>query len=143
MKRLHRITVIVALFVSVLRLVGRTTYVIVAGAPEGIPLICLALLSIACLMYLLTKGGCCTVFLYALIEPVLSTTMWIVILYTIDTNDFCREMGDSVCEIPVGNVPKDHITRPYYTWLILLIPGFIFDIIIIIIFTEWPQSQKA
>ena len=138
MLRHHRIAIVLALLVEVLRLAGRTIYVFVTGTPEGIPLIFLALVSIACLMYLLVKGGGCPVVLYTLFEPFLSTTIWIVILYAIDTNDFCRDMGDSVCDIPDEKVTEDYITRPYPSWLFLLIPGLIFDVIFICVFRSCP-----
>ena len=144
MKRYQRFTVIFALIVSVIRLAGRTAYVFVTFTPEGIPLICTALISMACLIRMLYKGGCWPVALYIIFEPILSTTLWIVILYSIDTNDFCRDMGDSVCDMPESELKaSEYITRPYYTWLFLLIPGFIFDIIFICIFRTCPGGPKA
>ena len=69
--------------------------------------------------------------LYAVVEPIFSSIYWCAILYIMNTNAFCRDMGDNVCDMPDKMVSNDYIIRPYPYWAALLAPGLIFDIIFI------------
>ena len=94
----HRRMIILAMVISVLRLIGRSIFVIVTKDIIGIPLLFSALLCIACLCTLSRVGGCSATIIYALAEALFATIYWIFIGFVLNTNNICSKLGDGVCE---------------------------------------------
>ena len=135
MEHKHKTMIRLAGVVSIIRLILRSVFVIVAETPEGIALICSSLLCIPILLHLRAKGGCSAVLLYALVEPILSTIFWCLTLYAFSANNMCHSLGDDVCE-PLGDrqLPQDYDRHAEPFWAALLIPGLLFDIAFLVMF---------
>ena len=84
-------------------------------------------------------------FFYLIVEPIAATIYWCCVLYAMNTNTSCKELGDSVCgEIPADELDNDdYIRRPYAWWIALLVPGLIFDITFVIMFGRPVQMKRV
>ena len=83
-------------------------------------------------------------FFYLVLEPVGATIYWCCVLYAMNTNKSCQELGDSVCEeVPLGDLDDDYIRRPHAWWIALLTPGLIFDITFVILFGRPVQMKRV
>ena len=98
MQARHKSAICLAFVVTTIRMVLRSTFVIITEDPHGIALICSALLAIPILLNLNRKGGCQPVFLLFVIEPFFSTIYFLCIFFVFNTNDICHELGDDFCE---------------------------------------------
>merc|ERR1712045_710147 len=87
-----------ALLVSIIRLILRSVFVILSESPLGIPLLATCILAFCILLWLQRKGGCSMVVLYFCVEPLLSTVWWCMLLYGLNTNSLCHELGSDICE---------------------------------------------
>ena len=129
----HRRLIILAMVISVLRLIGRCVFVIMTEDIIGIPLIFSALLCIACLCTLSRVGGCSGTIIYALAEALFSTVYWILIGFVLDTNNICSKLGDGACEsIDKEEIQfDDYVRRIDPTWFLLTLPGIAFDCVFV------------
>ena len=135
MSKKHTGLIYAALMVSIVRLILRSVFVIVTESPLGVPLIVTSILAICVLLILARKGGCPMVILYFCVEPLLSTIWWCMLLYALDTNSICHELGSDVCEDVAGKqLPYDYTRRMHPWWIVLIIPGLIFDSIFLWVF---------
>ena len=133
----HKGLIYAALIVSIIRLILRSVFVIVTESPLGIPLIVTSLLAIGILLILMRKGGCSMVILYFCVEPLLSTLWWCMLLYALDTNDICHKLGSDICEdVSLKQLSYDYVRRMHPWWIVLIIPGLIFDIIFLWVFRK-------
>ena len=143
MSRKHRSLIYAALLVSIVRLILRSVFVIVTESPLGIPLISTSILAIGILLILVRKGGCSMVILYFCVEPLLSTIWWCMLLYALDTNEICYELGSDVCEdVSVKQIPYDYTRRMHPWWIVLIIPGLIFDFIFLWVFRRPTVTER-
>ena len=67
-------------------------------------------------------------FFYFLAEPLLSTIYWCAILFIINTNVICSDLGDTVCYVENSQDSNELTLRMHPWWISLLIPGLIFDL---------------
>lgn len=126
-----------ALTVCLIRLILRSVFVILTESELGIALIASSLVSMAVLLILLRKGGCSMVILYFCVEPLLSTFWICMILYFFNTNSLCHELGSTFCEeVAYNQLPYDYTRRPYEWWIVIIIPGLIFDILFLWFFRK-------
>ena len=98
MQPLHKKTICLAFIAATIRMVLRSTFVIITEDPHGIALICSALLAIPLLLHLNKNGGCTAIFLLFVVEPFFSTIYFFCIFFVFNTNDICHELGDDFCE---------------------------------------------
>lgn len=143
MSRKHTGLIYAALLASIIRLILRSVFVIVTESPLGIPLISTSLIAIGILLILLRKGGCSMVILYFCVEPLLSTIWWCMLLYALDTNSICSKLGSDVCEDVSGKqLPYDYTRRMHPWWIVLIIPGLIFDCIFLWVFRRPTVTER-
>jgi len=90
--------ILAALIISVIRLILRSVFVIITESELVIMPITASLLVIAFMLILQRKGGCSMVILYFLVEPVLVTVWWCLVLYVFNTDKLCHELGNDICE---------------------------------------------
>ena len=128
MTSVHTNLLIVGILTQILRFILRTIFVIVTESVIGIPLVIASLVSIPMLLQLQRSGGCMSTFLYFLAEPLLSTIYWCAILFVIDTNVICFDLGDTVCYVENSQDSNEFTSRMHPWWITLLIPGLIFDL---------------
>ena len=95
---IHGWFIFAGLIVGVIRLILRSVFVILTESPLVIPLITTSLLSIAFLIILQRKGGCGPTLLYFVVEPLFCTIWWFLLIFALDTNQICHELGSDVCE---------------------------------------------
>ena len=135
MQRKHKLFIYAAIFACLIRLILRSIFVILTESELGIPLIVSSLITMGLLFFLERKGGCTMVFFYFFVETLLSTFWFCMLLYVLDTNQICHELGTGVCEnVSVKQLPYDYTRRPYAWWIVLLIPGLAFDITFLWVF---------
>ena len=144
MKPKHIYFICAAMIVSVIRLILRTIFVIMAESPLGVPPVIFSLLSFAILVVLQRKGGCNSVILYFLVEPILCTIWWCILVFALDTNNICSNLGDGYCEdIDPMELTFDYVRRPH-AWLIaLIVPGLIFDVMFMWVFRQPTISPSS
>ena len=60
-----------------------------------------------------------------------------MLLYALDTNSICHELGNDVCEdVSIEQLPYDYTRRMHPWWIVLIIPGLIFDSIFLWVFRK-------
>lgn len=135
--RVQKYMLIACFIVTIIRLILRTSLVIVTTTPIGIPLIVSSLLSLAFLFHIKYKGGCSGTSLYFILELVLASLHWIFIVFVYKTNHTCNELGNAFCEDTSGqDLPGDYIRRLHPYWVLIILPGLIFDIFFVIVFRK-------
>ena len=142
---MHNRMIMAALAVTLIRLILRVVFVIMTESEFAVPLICASLLCIAFLIILQRKGGCSPVILYVMVEVVGMTIFYCLVLYGLDTNKICRELGDNYCEdVDFSTASQsDYTRRPEAYWIVLIIPGMIFDIFFIYVFRHPVQGANG
>ena len=133
MQPVHKKLICAALLITLIRFILRTVFVIITEAVRGIPLLAAALLEFAILWHLQRKGGCSATFLFGLVETFMCTIYYICMIFAMDTNNICREWED-ICSDELHEHRGADIQRPYALWVLLIIPGLVFDIIFLYYF---------
>ena len=138
MKPLHRGFLIAAFVVVAVRVILRAVFTIMAKSALGAPLIVSGLLTIVILIQLWFKGGCTPTFLYAILEPLMCTIFWFVLIFGIDTTESCFHLGDTYCESidSSSQLSNDYVRRPHAWWVAVIIPGLIFDLLFLFVFRK-------
>ena len=86
MSAYHECFIYAALLVSVIRFILRTVFVVLTESVLGIGPILFSMLAFVFLLFLQRKGGCSMVVLYFLVEPLLCTIWWCLLVFALDTN---------------------------------------------------------